>query len=174
MSQTLELSKWLNATEQDALARVLCLCRERDARNALMIELAWKCGARASELLAIEPGDLNDVYRTVRIRGLKGSDSRDVALNKDLYARLRAHANSAEQGGRLFPIAYRRLEQIWRDYRPVAKTFHSLRHTFAVELYQKTKDILKVKRALGHRSLANTMIYTTVVYDPRELMRDAL
>lgn len=36
---------------------------------------------------------------------------------------------------------------------------HSLRHTFAVRLYNATKDILLVRKALGHRSLASTLVY---------------
>jgi integrase len=37
---------------------------------------------------------------------------------------------------------------------------HLLRHTFAGNLYDKTKDIILVKDALGHKSIETTMIYT--------------
>lgn len=38
-------------------------------------------------------------------------------------------------------------------------TPHDLRHYFARKLYEKTKDILMVKKALGHSSLTTTDIY---------------
>jgi integrase len=31
--------------------------------------------------------------------------------------------------------------QVWDLYRPCAKKFHALRHTFAIRLYRKTKDL---------------------------------
>ena len=37
---------------------------------------------------------------------------------------------------------------------------HSLRHTFAVEFYQKTKDIVVLQRLLGHSDIKATMIYS--------------
>ncbi|MFH0947122.1 MAG: tyrosine-type recombinase/integrase, partial [Planctomycetota bacterium] len=36
---------------------------------------------------------------------------------------------------------------------------HSLRHSFATRLYEKTGDMLLVKSALGHRSILSTAIY---------------
>jgi integrase len=71
----------------------------------------------------------------------------------------------------LFPITYNRLRQIWDLYRPVQKKFHSLRHTFAIQLYKKTKDIRLVQVALGHRNVMNTMIYADYVYSQTELRK---
>ena len=38
-------------------------------------------------------------------------------------------------------------------------TFHTIRHWFATKLYHETKDIMYVKRKLGHKSLTSTMRY---------------
>ena len=38
-------------------------------------------------------------------------------------------------------------------------TAHSLRHRFAIRLYQRTGDIYLVQQALGHRSIASTTVY---------------
>ena len=40
---------------------------------------------------------------------------------------------------------------------------HALRHTFATHLYSRTGDILVVQRALGHRDLSTTQVYTHLV-----------
>ena len=39
---------------------------------------------------------------------------------------------------------------------------HTLRHTFATDLYRDTKNIKLVQKALGHAALSNTMIYTHI------------
>ena len=36
---------------------------------------------------------------------------------------------------------------------------HSLRHSFALGLYQRTGDVLIVKEALRHRSITSTLVY---------------
>ena len=45
---------------------------------------------------------------------------------------------------------------------------HTLRHTFATDLYRETKDIRLVQKALGHSDLSTTMIYTHIVDDELE------
>jgi len=42
-------------------------------------------------------------------------------------------------------------------------SFHILRHWKATMQYHKTKDILHVKRLLGHRKLESTMMYIELV-----------
>jgi site-specific recombinase XerC len=54
----------------------------------------------------------------------------------------------------------RRLSQ-WLTKAGVQGRFspHSLRHTFATELYRRTRDVALVQAALGHASIASTMVY---------------
>jgi integrase/recombinase XerD len=40
---------------------------------------------------------------------------------------------------------------------------HTLRHSFATDLYLKIKDPVTVKNALGHSSIKTTMIYVHMV-----------
>jgi integrase len=42
-------------------------------------------------------------------------------------------------------------------------TFHTFRHWKAMMEYYKTRDILRVKEVLGHKSLLNTMLYTQLI-----------
>jgi integrase len=41
--------------------------------------------------------------------------------------------------------------------------FHCFRHFFATMEYHKSKDILRVKAKLGHKSINSTMIYTHLI-----------
>ena len=114
--------------------------------------------------------DLNQYDESVFIRGIKGSNDREIPLHSRFFQDLLRYSYTVT-GTRLFDISYQRLYQIWELYRPVPKKFHSLRHTFAIELYQKTKDLRLVQVALGHRNITNTMIYADYVYSQQELKR---
>lgn len=167
---SLNKNKYLLAPEQERLKKILTDYQETDSRNCLLLWLALKTGARAQELLNIRRSDLNSYDETVFIRGIKGSNDREIPIHRDLFLRL--NRLSEKQGGNhVFPITYDRLYQIWLFYRPIPKKFHSLRHTFAIELYQKTKDLRLVQVALGHRNITNTMIYADYVYSQQELRK---
>jgi integrase/recombinase XerC len=183
MGVELNTTKFLSPDEIEALMTTIRATRESSARDSLMLELALKIGCRACELIpsvgvdgketGIRKSDLNKSLKTVHIRGLKGSRDRDVGIKPELFSRILKYAETVE-GEYLFPISYQRLDQVWREYRPVRKSLHSLRHTFAVELYKKTKDVLLLKRALGHVNLANTMVYTTAMTTAEDFRRMAL
>ena len=165
---SLNRNKYLLDSEVERLDHILDSFKEKDPRNCLLISLGLHTGARAQELLNLSGEDLNDQDESVFIRGLKGSSDRELPLRRELYRRLRADLPLT---GPLFPICYHRLYQIWQQYRPVTKKFHSLRHTFAIRLYRKTKDLRLVQVALGHRNITNTMIYAEYVYSQQELRK---
>ena len=48
-------------------------------------------------------------------------------------------------------------------------TTHSLRHTFATELYRSTHDLRLVQEFLGHSSASTTQLYTQVLLDEKRL-----
>lgn len=166
----LNKNKYLIDPELEKLSSLLDSYIESDTRNCLLLLIALRTGARAQELLNIQKSDLNSYEESILIRGIKGSNDREIPLHSDLFRRLKKYADSFE-GKKLFPISYSRLRQIWEFYRPVPKKFHSLRHTFAIQIYKKTKDIRLVQVALGHRNVMNTMIYADYVYSQQELKR---
>lgn len=135
-----------------------------------MIWVALRTGARAQEVLNIQRNDLNPYDESIFIRGIKGSNDREIPIHSDTFKRLYRFAE-AQGETKVFPITYDRLYQVWGLYRPIPKKFHSLRHTFAIELYQKTKDIRLVQVALGHRNIANTMVYADYAYSQQELRK---
>lgn len=163
---SLNQTKYLLPFEVERLRSILQSFQSKDVRNCLLIELGLSTGARATELLNLQLSDLNEADESVFIHGIKGSNDREIPLKSDLFRRLRSLGTQ-----RLFPITYPRLYQIWDLYRPVPKKFHSLRHTFAIELYTRTKDIRLLQVALGHRNITNTMIYADYLYSKQELRR---
>ena len=58
---------------------------------------------------------------------------------------------------------YAREAGIEKDITP-----HTLRHSFATDLYRETTNIRLTQKALGHSNLATTQIYTHIVDEKLE------
>jgi len=166
----LNKNKYLLEPEVERLNYILNSFKDKDARNCTLLWVLLHSGARAQEILNLRPEDLNTFDQSVFIRGIKGSNDREIPMPGWLFARLEKEAGRS-LGGTIFPITYNRLRQIWDLFRPVHKKLHGLRHTFAIRLYQKTKDIRLVQVALGHRNITNTMIYADYAYSQQELRK---
>ena len=166
----LNKNKYLLDPEVERLEHILKSFADKDARNCTLLWTLLYSGARAQEALNIRTEDLNSYDETVFIRGLKGSNDRELPVPSWLFSRLTAEARGS-QDQLVFPITYNRLRQIWDLYRPVHKKQHALRHTFAIRLYKKTKDLRLLQVALGHRNITNTMVYADYIYSQQELRR---
>ena len=174
MSKTYQLnkSKYLLETEQQELNRVLEMFEQREPRDVSLLFLALNTGARATELLNITWEDLDEYDQTVFIKGIKGSNDREIPIKKKPFELLYSlKLGQQAPSDKVFNISYPRLVQIWQNYRPCFKKFHSLRHSFALNLYKKTKDLRLVQVALGHKNIQNTMIYAEYVYSTEELKK---
>ena len=162
--------KFLSHSELSILRHTLKVQADTNPRDVLLIELALHTGARAeSELLRLTFQDLTD--DGLYITGSKGSKDRIIPLTKNLRAKLYARQEGRPSSDRIFPISYPRLYQIWNEYRPCKKSFHSLRHTAAVLLYERTKDLKLVQTFLGHRWISTTAIYQDYFYNADALRR---
>lgn len=161
-------SKFLNQTE---LQEIKFFIQNGNSRDSLLIDVALSTGARAQEILNLQAGDLNHTDKTIHIRGLKGSKDRQIPLRDELYTKIINHIQGKSRESNIFDIGYQRLDQIWNKYRPNGKKFHSLRHSFAIELFRRTKDLKLVQTALGHRSIINTMVYADYIYSTEEMRR---
>lgn len=163
--KSLTKNKYLSDEEYQSLIEAT----NDDSRNSIMIRLALETGARASEILGLNPKDLDHNDLTIHIKAKKGSNDRYFPLSTTMYNKLKNLP--ASDNGLYFDIGYIQLRRIWDFYRPVQKTFHSTRHTFAVRLYNKHKDLKVVQLCLGHRSLTTTAIYLDFIYSKQELRR---
>lgn len=167
---SLNKNKYLLDPEVDRLLKILDTYKDDDLRNCTLLWMLLNTGARAQEILNLTKTDLNPHEETVLIRGLKGSNDRELPLPRWLFQRIQKVADQSPEE-RIFPITYNRLRQIWELYRPIPKKIHSLRHTFAIRLFKKTRDLRLVQVALGHRNITNTMIYADYVYSQQELRK---
>ncbi len=169
---TLTKDKFLTGAELEQLKECIKVYWDRDPRNTAIISLSLNSGARPSEVLAVRKQDLNSETNSILFIGLKGSRSRELPVPTLLFQRLQALARDSQNTDRIFPIALRTYQKVWDHYRPCQKKgVRSLRHTFAIQLYKKTKDIRLVQMALGHKSILNTMVYADYVYNQEELQK---
>lgn len=157
--------KFLSKEEQLIALRNISNAPEE---HQLLILVALKSGGRAQEILNLTIKDLDVSEKSIYLTGLKGSLDRLVPLEYTLFDRLYAFAKEKVQGS-IWSIQYRMYLIIWQRYVP--KSIKAARHTFAIELYQRSKDLRLVQRALGHKSINNTMIYADYSYTATEMRK---
>ncbi len=139
-------------------------------RDHLMFALLLGTGMRLGSLVNLNAGDVDLASGTIRVTG-KGNVEQLVFLNGGLRPLLKNHLARADATGPLFlslrarRIGPRQVElrlRYWLDLAGITCrcSVHTLRHTFATRLYEKTRDLRLVQRALGHRRVTTTEIYT--------------
>lgn len=142
-------------------------------RDQLMIAISLYTGCRSAELLSLTTNSLSGESCSISLIGAKRSYDRELPLPPHIWSQLVRYSSTVDKGAKLFQVKSRQVINIWHKLRPAGctKPEKSLRHTFAINLYKMTKDIMLVKQALGHVSIANTMVYATYVYSKEEMKR---
>ncbi len=157
------------------------------SRDRALFELAISSALRASDLLGLRVGDVQDGSGAVRTRAQLGQHKtgRGVLVNITPPAQeaLAAHIDAAKltSSDYLFtahrrrvakPLtveAFRQLVKSWADiagHRDVSRfAAHSTRRTLASVIYAETKDVAAVRHVLGHSSTAATSHYLGVDVD---------
>jgi len=153
-------------------------CGRLASRDQLIFELLLGTGIRLGSLVALNVGDVDLRTGTLHIR-LKGGTEGRVFLNPGLGRLMRRYLKENGTQGKcgadtpLFRgqsgkrLGTRQIQLRFAKWfleagidRPVS--LHSLRHTFATRLYEKTGDLHLVQKALGHRQITTTEIYAMV------------
>jgi integrase len=172
--------KTLSKPEREALIADLRSRIDTSPRDATMLLFAIHTGLRAHEMLSLvwsdQPLSDTDVGTVdpdtgivVISRTLKHGQPRNVAVPAWLRGPLARLKETSPE--RPFPISYNRLGEIWRFYRNVRRPFHCLRHAFALMLHERTKDIHFVQRSLGHKNIANTLVYLDFDYSAQDFKK---
>ncbi|MBL8696032.1 MAG: tyrosine-type recombinase/integrase [Planctomycetes bacterium] len=143
-----------------------------EQRDAVLFELLLSTGVRLTSALRADVADVDFERETLLLRHTKGSRPQRVVLTHAMTERLRAFAGRREHGP-LFVAsgghamsarqAQRSLRR-WLDRAGIetAASPHALRHTFAMHLYEASRDLELVRAALGHRSISSTAIYASI------------
>ena len=152
-------------------------------RDRVIVELFLGTGIRLRELVNLDIDDVDLDAKHLRVRA-KGGVPQVKFLKSTLRSLLRLYVNErrcqgngecralflSNRGSRLSAGQVANRVKHWLRKARIRKRIspHGLRHTFATHLYSRTGDILVVKRALGHRDLSTTEIYTHLVDDALE------
>jgi integrase len=152
-------------------------------KSATFVLLLKETGMRLGECWDLKWIDLDTESCTVRITPEKGSNPRTLKISNKLVCMLNAlpkkwtyifrnpaipRENSLHTFRRHYVDQRRKIARKIQNPRIESINFKSLRHWRASTLYFKTKDILLVKDALGHKSIASTMKYTHLIDQLRE------
>lgn len=133
--------------------------------------IAYGCGLRISEILAIEPRHIDAERGVLRVECGKGRKDRPVVLGTTVldlmrqswrtYRPVKYVLEGRAPGVPLCPSAVQRAFRDACRTAGVTKrvTPHSLRHAFATHLLEAGTSLRVVQTLLGHRSLSTTAVY---------------
>ena len=147
-------------------------------RDRVIIEVFLGTGIRLQELVDLDIEDVDLDAKHLRVLA-KGSVPQVKFLKSTLRSLLRSYLVErrrrgdgecramflSNRGTRISPGQVANRVKYWLNKVGIDKEIspHGLRHTFATHLYAATSDLLVVKRALGHRDISTTEIYTHLV-----------
>lgn len=134
-----------------------------DPRDRLIVRTIYATGVRVSELCGMNIEDIDFEEGTIRVRG-KGGKIRIVFVDPDTLSEMDRFIGSRIEGplflGQMgHHISPRAVQHIFRKYAPEGITPHKIRHSYASELYRRSKNLRVVQENLGHTSIKTTEIY---------------
>lgn len=181
------IPNFLLPSEIKALLKVLKETRGWQAeRDFTATSIILHTGIRLSELIGIDVNDIDLDDNRIKIKRTKGGQPAIKHINAKLKKILqpfidRRNAIETESPALFLSQWDRRISdrqfalrlEKWALKANIEKrvTPHVLRHTFATNLYARTKNLIAVQKALGHEYITTTQIYTHI-HD--EELRDAL
>jgi len=174
---------FLNEWEKEELLKMPNRKCRTGFRNYVMMRLMLRAGLRLSEVINLKPIDVDLTSGEVFVRQGKNNKDRLIYLKEDLLDEIKDYKRQRPEsevlfctlkGGRLSPHYIRVMVKRLGSRAGIKKNIspHTLRHTFATDLMNKTKNIRLVQKSLGHADISTTMIYThTTDDDLKEAMR---
>mgnify|MGYP002525013054 FL=1 len=144
-------------------------------RDKAILELLYSSGLRLTELVNLNPIDLNLKDKSLMVMG-KGGKTRMVpigqkaieAVNQWLDVRSQLAKTDEEalfvgsKGVRLGQRAIQARIRHWGKKNGIQQSVypHLLRHSFATHLLEASGDLRAVQELLGHKDISTTQIYT--------------
>jgi integrase/recombinase XerD len=161
--------------EIESLLRVCSSRAPTGVRNRAMIAVAWRCGLRIGEVLALWPKDVDVTSATVIVQHGKGDKRRIVGMDAgtcalvDRWLQVRRKYSAGRRsplfctlrGGPLDQSYVRHLLPRLAGKAGIDKRVHAhgLRHAYATELEREGARLTTIRDLLGHSSTAVTDRY---------------
>lgn len=149
------------------LAAIRAAPGEKARRDDMLFSLMLATGVRLSSALRLDVEEIDFDEASMRV-WTKRDRVQVVYLERPMASALRKFVEGQEGpvfiGSPSVPLGSRSAQRRFVKWRvaagiSAALTPHSLRHTFAIQLYQRTGDILVVRAALGHLRLTSVLTY---------------
>lgn len=153
----------------------------KGARDKAMLELLYATGIRVSELIGL---NVQDIHCAKNVRGeiicRNGKGARIIPMHREAADALLHYITavrpllvSAESGGALFinlngsRLTRQGFWKIVKNYAEATKinkeiTPHTLRHSFAIHLYQNGASLHDLQVMLGHSDISSTQLYAAM------------
>jgi integrase/recombinase XerD len=170
----------LSIQEVDALKNAVDLSKSEGQRNRAMIEVAYSCGLRVSELVGLKISDIYAQEGFIKVEG-KGEKQRLVPISQTALHEIQLYLPDRHSLPIIKPesadvlFLNRRGGQMTRQMfftiikqcalQAGIKTVispHTLRHSFATHLLEGGANLRVIQEMLGHSSIQTTEIYTHV------------
>lgn len=183
--RALRVPRQLSAADIEALLGACDGDDPLDLRDRAMLELAYACGLRATELVTLEANRIHLADGYLTVVG-KGARERAVPVGRSALEAVRRYLEHARgqldvhRNARTLFVGRRgralSRQAFWRRIRRRASEAglgavspHVLRHSFATHLLDGGADLRSVQMMLGHSDITTTQVYTHVA---RKRLRD--
>jgi len=146
----------------------------KNIKHRSLLSLIYACGLRRSELINLQPVDIDTQRNFLIIRNGKGRKDRVVPISDKTIGMINEYIKAYKPQVWLFEgrkpgaqyseqsmasILHRAVEKAG-IHKPV--TLHWLRHSYATHLLESGTDLRYIQELLGHKSSRTTEIYTHV------------
>ena len=176
MSASGRVIRYLTRGEIEAFFREI-----KSVRDRAIFRLTYHRGLRASEVALLQLGDWDQREGVLLVHRLKGSKSAPYTLLPVEATALRAwlKVRGATPGPIFLSRDHRgisrdQLDVLMKRYAaaagiPAAKAhMHALKHSCGTHLAEMDEPVIIIQDWLGHRNIANTMVYVEVTNKARQ------
>ncbi len=147
-------------------------------RDKAMLELLYATGIRASELIALNIGDVHTKLGYICCK--KGNEERIIPVGRPSMAAMENYLNVIRKsiakddeqalfvnmnGNRMTRQGFWKIVKYYGEVAGIETkiTPHTLRHSFAVHLLENGADLHSIQSMLGHSDISTTQMYTKVI-----------
>jgi integrase/recombinase XerD len=161
-----------NVLSKEEVKRILSA--PTSEKHRLLLSLIYGCGLRRSEVIMLEPEDIDRDRMLLTVRQAKGFKDRVVPVSGKLVGMIDTYLEryrpvlylfeGQHQGDRYSATSVEKVFRMACQKAGIKKkiTLHGLRHSYATHLLEAGTDLRYIQELLGHKSSKTTEIYTHV------------